>query len=182
MADASAALPSRLIVPQLTRSWYDREDPGLTGRLTAERTGVFLWAAEGLRRLRGRGRFVHPATGEGAARDVVELSSPVTAFVGECCELGPGLEVSRRWLFEAWRSWCLDHGHPEGNSGTFGRNLKAAFPEVGQSRPGTGADRDRHYTGIGLKGAGPAGHGGALLPPASRQRPGSVQATVQAGI
>ena len=141
-----------------------------------------LLAGQGLRRLRERGRFVQPASGEEAVRDVVELSSPVTAFVGECCELGPGLEVRRRSLFEAWRRWCQDQGHPEGSSGTFGRNLKAAFPEVGQSRPGTGADRDRHYTGVGLKGDGPAGHGGALLPPASRQRPGSVQATVQAGI
>jgi putative DNA primase/helicase len=107
---------------------------------------------------------VQPASGREAVRDVVELSSPVTAFVGECCELGARLEVRRRSLFEQWRRWCQDQGHPEGSSGTFGRNLKAAFPEVGESRPRATPARDRHYTGIGLRGVGPASHGADLLP------------------
>ena len=123
-----------------------------------------LLAGQALRRLRERGRFVQPASGREAVRDVVELSSPVTAFVGECCELGPGLAARRRSLFEAWRRWCQDQGHPEGSSGTFGRNLKAAFPGLGESRPRAGGARDRHYTGIGLKGFGPASHGADLLP------------------
>jgi putative DNA primase/helicase len=123
-----------------------------------------LLAGQGLPAPRERGRFVQPASGKDAVRDVVELSSPVTAFVGECCALGPGLEVSRRWLFEQWRRWCQDQGHPEGSSGTFGRNLKAAFPGLGESRPRETPARDRHYTGIALKGAGTAGHGVDLLP------------------
>src|SRR5262249_5293952 len=108
--------------------------------------------------------FVQPASGREAVRDVVELSSPVTAFVGECCELGPGLEVRRRSLFEAWRRWGQGQGHPEGSSGTFGRNLKAASPRLRGARPRAGVARDRYYTGIGLKGVGPASHGVDLLP------------------
>jgi putative DNA primase/helicase len=89
LTDASGALPSRLLILQLGNSWYGKEDTGLGERLLAERPGVLLWAVEGLRRLRSRGRFQQPASGEETASRLVELSSPVTAFVQERCELGP---------------------------------------------------------------------------------------------
>ena len=62
LTDASAALPSRLMVLQLNRSWYGAEDTGLGERLLQERPGIFLWALEGLRRLRQRGRFIQPVS------------------------------------------------------------------------------------------------------------------------
>jgi putative DNA primase/helicase len=85
-----------------------------------------------------------------AARRLVELSSPVTAFVQDGCELGPEKSVGKRLLFEAWRRWCDESGHEHGSVATFGRNLMAAFPAVQSSRPREGNSRVTAYVGIGL--------------------------------
>jgi putative DNA primase/helicase len=151
LTDASAALPSRLLILQLRRSWYGEEDTGLGERLLQERPGVFLWAVEGLKRLRERGRFVQPASGEETASRLVELSSPVTAFVQERCELGPGKIVAKRTLYEMWRLWCNESGHEPGSVATFGRNLMAAFPAIQSSRLREGNNRVNSYVGIGLR-------------------------------
>jgi putative DNA primase/helicase len=148
--DASAALPSRLLVLQLTRSWYGQEDTQLVETLLKERGGIFLWALEGLRRLRARGRFLQPASGTETARRMVELSSPVTAFVLERCELGADQTIAKRTLFELWRLWCNESGHEAGSVATFGRNLLAAFPEIQSARPREGGGRINNYSGIGL--------------------------------
>jgi putative DNA primase/helicase len=150
LTDASAALPSRLLVLQLTRSWYGQEDTGLAQRLLAERAGIFRWALEGLKRLKARGKFQQPASGEEASRRMTELSSPVTAFVQDCCELGSNKTTTKRALFERWREWCADSGHEPGSEPTFGKNLLAAFPEIRSTRPRIGPTRYMEYAGIGL--------------------------------
>ena len=81
---------------------------------------------------------------------IVELSSPVTAFVQDTCRLGENLTVGRRTLFEEWRRWCQECGHEPGSQITFGRNLMAAFAQVGTTRPREGGARVTNYTGIGL--------------------------------
>jgi putative DNA primase/helicase len=149
LTDASAALPSRLLVLQLTRSWYGKEDMQLVQKLLQERSGIFLWAVEGLKRLRARGRFVQPESGVETATRLVELSSSVTAFVQDRCELGQGKTIAKGTLFFLWREWCNECGHEPGSAATFGRNLMAAFPEIQSSRPREGSSRVNSYTGIG---------------------------------
>jgi putative DNA primase/helicase len=151
LTDASAALPSRLLILQLTRSWYGQEDTELTAKLLRERAGIFLWAVEGLKRLRQRGHFVQPESGVETSRRLVELSSPVTAFVQDRCELGADKRVGKALLFGAWRSWCEECGHEPGSLATFGRNLAAAFPAVQSSRPREADTRVTIYAGIGLR-------------------------------
>jgi putative DNA primase/helicase len=57
--DSSAALAGRMMVLKLTESFYGKEDPGLTGKLQAELSGILNWAIEGYRSLRKRA-FTHP--------------------------------------------------------------------------------------------------------------------------
>jgi putative DNA primase/helicase len=94
---------------------------------------------------------VQPASGLETARRLVELSSPVTAFVQDCCELAADGSVAKRTLFEAWRGWCTASGHEPGSVSTFGRNLLAAFPEVQSARPREAGSRLNTYAGIGLR-------------------------------
>src|SRR5262249_3372811 len=89
LGDASGALASRFIMLRLKRSWYGKEDHTLSGRLLTELPGILLWAVEGWRRLRERGRFVQPESAAQAIQDLEDLSSPVTAFVRERCRVGP---------------------------------------------------------------------------------------------
>jgi len=151
LTDASAALPSRLLVLQLTRSWYGQEDTELAQRLLQERGGIFLWAVEGLKRLRARAKFVQPASGVEVARRLIELSSPVTAFVQDRCELGTDKSMAKRTLYDEWRRWCGDSGHEPGSVATFGRNLMAAFPEIQSARPREDGARVMTYTGVALR-------------------------------
>ena len=149
LADASAALPSRLLTLQLSRSWYGEEDTTLGDRLLQERAGILRWALEGLKRLQARGRFEQPKSGAETIRRLVELSSPVSAFVEDRCELGGS--VAKNTLFTEWRIWCNDCGHEPGNQATFGRNLMAAYPDVQSIRPREGISRLMTYRGISLR-------------------------------
>ena len=150
--DPSGALVGRLLVLPMVRSWFGKEDTTLTDKLLGELPGILLWAIEGWRRLRERGRFVQPANGERLVEDLEDLTSPVGAFVRECCETGAGREVEVQNLFNRWKRWCDEKGRREhGTEQTFGRDLRAAVPGLDTARPRRGEDRVRVYSGIRLQ-------------------------------
>ena len=93
LGDASGALAGRLILLRLTRSWFGKEDPRLFDRLRAGLPGILLWAAEGWRRVRDRGRFIQPKSAAKLVEEMEDLSSPVGAFVRERCRVAPGERV-----------------------------------------------------------------------------------------
>jgi putative DNA primase/helicase len=136
----------------LRRSFYGQEDPSLTARLLTELPGILNWALVGYRRLRERGYFVQPASAREAIADLEVLASPVKAFIADRCRTGPGLTVPVELLYQSWRIWCDGVGRREpGTKQTFGRDLKAAIPNVGMSQPRDGDERYRAYEGVGLK-------------------------------
>jgi putative DNA primase/helicase len=153
MNDASGALASRMILLRLTESWLDREDTGLSARLAAELPGILLWAIVGWQRLRDRGHFVQPDAGKAMIGELADLASPVGAFVRERCRVGPGCQIERSTLFEAWKRWCDEQGREHaGNAIVFGRDLRAAVPALGDAQPRSETgDRVRVYEGICLK-------------------------------
>jgi putative DNA primase/helicase len=151
--DSSGALPGRMILLRLERSWYGKEDTRLTDRLLTELPGILLWAIAGWERLRDRGHFLQPDAGKELIGELNDLSSPVGAFVRERCQVGAGCQIERSVLFDAWQAWCQEQGreHP-GDASTFGRNLRAAVPSIGDAQPRTDTgERIRVYEGICLK-------------------------------
>jgi putative DNA primase/helicase len=153
--DAASALPSRFVVLRTDRSFYGREDHTLDARLAAELPGILVWALAGLRRLRERGRFVQPATAAAQMRLMEDLASPISAFVRDTCVVEPGARVPVAKLYETWRDWCKEHGRDQpGTEQTFGRDVAAAVPGVGQSRPRVNGERVRMYDGIRLRNPG----------------------------
>ena len=125
LADASGALPGRMILLRLTQSWYGKEDTSLTTRLLAELPGILLWAIAGWQRLRDRGHFIQPDASRDMIDELVDLASPVGAFVRERCLIGPGDQVERSVLFGAWKDWCAEQGRDKpGTAATFGRDLR----------------------------------------------------------
>jgi putative DNA primase/helicase len=153
LGDSSGALVGRFIVLRATQSFYGREDHALFGRLKKELSGILLWAIEGWRRLRARGRFQQPQSACELIEDMENLSSPVGAFVREKCLLGPGYRVAVAELYYEWKLWCEAHGRKEpGVEEVFGQQLRAAVPSATKSRPRTSEGRINIYTGIGLSG------------------------------
>lgn len=151
--DASTALAGRFLVLRLSNTFYGTEDVTLTDQLLAELPGILLWAIEGWKRLRQRGRFVQPKSGEDAIRDMEDLGSPVGAFIRDRCVVGTG---HRAWvddLYNAWKGWCEQDGrNAVSTKQAFGRDLMAAAPGVARRR-GTGMVS--FYEGIGLRGEVP---------------------------
>jgi putative DNA primase/helicase len=149
LIDSSGALASRFLTLRLTESFLGREDPGLPNQLLTELPGILLWALQGRERLYERGRFVQPESGKTVIDDLVELSSPVTAFVEERCDLGPDQAVAIPDLFNAWNYWCEENNQPPGSKKAFVIALRAAYPHI-EARRGSGEPRRREYVGVGL--------------------------------
>lgn len=150
LTDHSGALANRYVALVMKRSFLGVEDHGLKARLRHEYSGILNWALAGYRRLRKRRQFVHAESGLDAIRDLVELASPVKAFVAEKCERGGQVKIDD--LYGVWVPWCKDNGHEPGAKNTFGRNLRAAIPELEMAQLRVdGGLRQRFYTGIRLK-------------------------------
>ena len=146
--DASTALAGRFLVLRLTNSFYDKEDATLTYKLLGELPGILLWTIEGWKRLRERGRFIQPKSGADAIRELEDLSSPVGAFIRDCCVVGVGQRAWVDEIYGAWRVWCGDDGRNGGSTKqAFGRELQAAAPGITRRR-GTGMVG--FYEGIAL--------------------------------
>ncbi|MHB0960087.1 MAG: phage/plasmid primase, P4 family [Pirellulaceae bacterium] len=150
LSDSSAAMRSRLLVLPYFNSYEGQEDIGLLDRLLTEIPGITNWALEGLRLLRNGGRFRNPAAGEKILRDFVYLSSPIQAFVDECCEVSLDKEVRRHDLQLAWHIWCDENGHVPGSAADFGKKLRAVVPRLDDERRRVDGQRERWSTGVSL--------------------------------
>lgn len=150
LSDTSTALAGRFLVLRLTKSFFGKEDATLTETLLTELPGILLWAIEGWKRLKARGRFLQPASGEDAVRDLEDLSSPVSAFVRDRCVVGSGHRVRLDELYESWQKWCEQSGRAQATTRqVFGRDLAAAFPGIHRRR---GTEGEAFYSGIGFRG------------------------------
>jgi putative DNA primase/helicase len=152
LADPSGALVGRLVALRQTRSWFGKEDTGLTDCLLAELPGILLWSMAGWKRLRERGHFEQPKSAGLMVQDMEDLSSPISAFVRERCEVGAGHEVAVKDLFSDWKVWCETKGRKEpGTEQVFGRDLRAALPHIDDRQPRTESGRIRVYVGVRLR-------------------------------
>lgn len=152
MSDESGALKSRLVLLKLTETFLDREDKTLRDRLTkpAVLSGIFNWSLEGLDRLLARGHLLQPKSALEDLEIISHLSSPTLAFVEECCDVGVNQLVSRKQLFAAWQAWCAATDSMTCGDRVFGRNLRAAVPNIGDQRIGPRGSQTRCYRGVSL--------------------------------
>lgn len=149
MRDSSGALANRYLVLTLKKSYLGNEDTSLFNRLQAELPGILLWALKGLILLQERGHFLQPSSSAQTITELGAMTSPIKAFVAEMCEIKPFAKMTVTALFNAWRVWCTNTGYPQsGNVQSFGKNLRAAFPEIEIVRSQEDQTRERYYKGI----------------------------------
>lgn len=155
LTDASGAIVSRLVLLQMSQSFYGREDRSLTEKLLQESQGILLWAIEGWRRLHARGHFIQPDSSLESLAELNDLASPISAFVRECCVVDAAASVAVTELFEAWKMWSAEQGRDKyaGTVQSFGRELLAAVSGIRRHRPRGDGTRQRVYEGIGLRSA-----------------------------
>jgi len=139
LSDSSGALAGRFLIIQFTESFFGREDVALTDTLLKELPGILLWAIDGWKRVRARGRFIQPKQAEEAQEQLADLSSPVAAFVRDRCVIGP-YRVGVDELYREWSSWCHREGwNTASTKAMFGRDLGCCIPA-------------HHQTGVTIRG------------------------------
>jgi putative DNA primase/helicase len=152
LRDVSGALAGRLIILRFTRSFYGHEDTTLFDRLRPELAGILCWAIAGWERLNRRGKFTQPSSARELVATMGELASPIAAFLRDRCIIEPDAICPFPVMYEAWRSWCQEHGRVVvGDEHSFGRDLHAAIPNLTTVRPRTPLGRLRHYQGLRLR-------------------------------
>jgi putative DNA primase/helicase len=152
LGDASTAVIGRIVLLPLSRSWLGKEDHTLERDLCNELPGILNWALDGLTRLtfENKNRFTPVTAADEAVTAMRDLSSPVSAFVREKCEVGANKEVGTDALYDAYKRWCEANEHPKSPKQVFGRDLRAVVQSVRLSQPGT-TNRLRLYVGLSLR-------------------------------
>ena len=150
--DVSGAITNRIIPIVSYQSFLGREDDSLESKLLPELPGILNWAIEGFNRLRERGRFQHSPEGKALLDRMLDLASPLPAFIRECCELDPAAITLKAEVYQAWVQWSGDKpGVPWKDDNYFARDLLAAARgKVRQCRPRNGIKRDQCWQGIRL--------------------------------
>jgi putative DNA primase/helicase len=104
-ADSSDAISSRFLILQLGQSFFGQEDHQLLDKLTDELPGIALWAMEGYRRLRERGRFDEPESSEQARKDWYETGNPLAEFVKDYCVFPSVNSAKPEDFTDAYNAW-----------------------------------------------------------------------------
>jgi putative DNA primase/helicase len=154
--DASGAIANRMLVLQLTESFLGREDHELDVKLAEELPAILSWALEGVDRLLRNDRFTVPKSSTEAVNLMMDLASPVSAFVRERCARDPDATIAVDDLYAAWKDWAEINGHRAGAKSTFGRDLRAVAPEVKVMNPRVDGKQVRTYIYIGLLRSSPS--------------------------
>jgi P4 family phage/plasmid primase-like protien len=162
LQDSSGALARRWSVLVFRQSFYGREDLGLKDRLLSELPAIFNWAIAGWVRLREQGKFTVPQASRELMEEMMESSSPISAFVSARCECGPQYTVLACDLYDSWKRWCDAEGRDRpGDSSRFGKMLRSYMPTLSKRRVQRNGVQMNEY--IGLRIAEP-GYTGDLLP------------------
>jgi putative DNA primase/helicase len=99
-------------------------DPKLKEDIKGEGAGILNWALEGLRRLRGRGRFDVPEIIQRATEEFRETNDIPALFVEERCNRRENLQVKSSELYSEYKHWCELTGHKPQSSTTIAEDWR----------------------------------------------------------
>jgi len=150
LPDASAALRSRLLLIPFHVSFEGKENLNLGEELLSEIEGITNWALDGLRDLRSCGRLLQPKAGRDILDEFVRLSSPIKAFLEDCCIKDRTKTETTSEIQDAWRRWCEDNGHESGSTSSFGTKLRAAIHGLEKRKRRVDGKLTNYYDGICL--------------------------------
>ena len=153
LTENSNALTGRMLVFKMTKSFYNREDTELAGKLSKELSGIFNWAMVGLkRRLARGGYFIQPESGKDLLDLMSELGNPVGSFIEDALIFEPHAKVDKDDVFACYKHWALKKSIPPGTELAFKRRFLAAAQEncVVSDSSRTAGKRSHFYSGVKL--------------------------------
>ncbi len=158
--DQANALEPKLNILYFQNSYVGREDFTLKSKLQQEaKEGKLInFALQGLKDLRQNNGFVVPQSARLLLKQLRELTTPISAFIIDCCELEPPGTLPQNeyyvlidHLYEAWVHWCIEQGHNKpGIKNQFGRWFLTSCPTTAPARIRLKDRRYRIYKKIRL--------------------------------
>jgi len=133
--DSSNAINRRMVMLKMRKSFLDKEDHTLKGRVIAEVQGIFNWALEGLADLEKTGKLIQPASAQNYIDTLEEGASPHEQFLKTYCTIPPAGDEDA-WcmhahLVQLWKSWCEAQEMKAGNPNWLPRKLAPIVTRLG---------------------------------------------------
>ena len=155
LTDSSRALAGRFLILHMTESFAGREDRTLEARLAAELPSILNWAITGWKRLRARGHFVQPPSGQPLVDELTELSSRITTFLADACETDPQYQEAIPHVYLAWCHWCEAQGESNpGSTRALAKELRTVLPRLSSDKTTRINDQPvKLFTGLRLTAA-----------------------------
>jgi putative DNA primase/helicase len=149
VGDKSEGYYRRLLILPFNRQFNKEErDHKLKYKIaSSELDGIFLWALNGLKRLRDRGYFEESASMLNVKDEYRKENNNVIIFVEEMCVLDAHDDISKDDLYQAYNNWCVDSGYRPLSKITFGRELIRQYDSVNKGR----CSSARTWKGIRLR-------------------------------
>jgi len=133
VTDTSEGLWRRVMVIPFNREFYNRRKKldlrilDLKERLEGELPGIFLWAMEGLHRLRERGKFELPTQVARLTDQYRFESNPVELFIEDKCDVDlddPDCMARSASLYALYKDWCQQNTYKPRSSRNFKREME----------------------------------------------------------
>lgn len=150
--DNSHGFFRRVLVVEYKRQFLEGDpdrDVGLEDKCMNELSGIFLWALEGLRRLREQGRFTNCPESVEVLSEWRRSNNPVQAFLEDNCEIGSG-SVCKKRLWTAYRDYCREHGYKPRSHDNFFQAVYETAPGTKPYRPRVNGKRPQHVANMTL--------------------------------
>lgn len=114
-----------------------------------EAPGIFLWAIEGLRRLRDQNEFTKSNLSKELMDEYKLSANPAAEFLDSFIEECPDSKIERQRLYDFYQHYCHKTGHKYPlviNS--FGKEVFRKFPNTKLGKISGGGKRENAYVGV----------------------------------
>ena len=143
-SDPSGALMNRGLVFKFTKSFLGKEDIHLDDKLAAELPGITMWAIEGLRRLRAKGRFTESSDSIELKEELKKDMFPLSGYIEDCVNMDGNGYVVIEDAYRAYRIWASSEGIKSPmNKVTFNQLMRNSALDITCDKTG--------YKGVTLK-------------------------------
>lgn len=139
-------VPESKRIPNLDKPWWWEQ--------SGELPGIFMWAVDGLDRLREQGTFSKSKIATAAVKVYRDELNPAGMFLDEMYIVDKDPDsfyVTPQEVYDRYRRWCVDNGFAPMSITSFGKEVARRFPEVTKDRKKRGGVRANYYMRLRLK-------------------------------
>ena len=153
LSENSNALVGRMLMLQMTNSFYGKEDVGLYDKLSTELSGIFNMAmAANKRRLARLGeRFVQPTSAQDTLDMASEIANPLSTFIDDMLEYDANGTIEKDDLFAVYKKWAMKQNLSVGTALSFKRRFISATQDKGVTSVRDRASKCKGYVYRGVK-------------------------------